>query len=134
MGNGLGGGGTSIPYFLESQLNKPIEVENEYGRMLLEQGIIGLLIWTAFILWFVTNRAGFVKDAWFAGRRMAWWLAIFSICSAVIGIGLLTAIPSTFLFLLAIGWTSVKPWDAQKTQVAAPSRISVLPAVAAHAR
>jgi len=134
MGNGLGGGGTSIPYFLESQLSKPIEVENEYGRMLLEQGIIGLLIWTAFILWFVTNRAGFVKDAWFAGRRMAWWLAIFSICSAVIGIGLLTAIPSTFLFLLAIGWTSVKPWEAQTTQVAAPRRVSVMPAVAAHMR
>lgn len=131
MGNGLGGGGTSIPYFLENQVVKPIAVENEYGRILLEQGIIGLVIWAGFIFWFVTNRSGFVKDEWYSGRRMAWWLAIFSMAAAVIGIGLLTAIPSTFLFLLAVGWTSVKPWETPEARFAAPRRVYVRPPVAA---
>src|SRR5579872_1042459 len=38
MGNGLGGGGTSIPYFLEGEVRNPIGMENEYARILGEQG------------------------------------------------------------------------------------------------
>jgi hypothetical protein len=39
MGNGLGGGGTSMPYFLESQVRHLVAIENEYGRIMLEQGL-----------------------------------------------------------------------------------------------
>src|SRR4029077_630072 len=42
MGNGLGGGGTSTPYFLQGLVRNPIGIENEYGRILAEQGVIGL--------------------------------------------------------------------------------------------
>src|SRR5439155_5194621 len=32
MGNGLGGGGTSVPYFLRDRVQSPVLIENEYGR------------------------------------------------------------------------------------------------------
>jgi hypothetical protein len=117
MGNGLGGGGTSIPYFLASRVNRPVGAENEYARILLEEGVIGLVIWSAFAIWFMTNRSGFVKDDWFAGRRMAWWLSTFSLVSASLGIGLLSSVPNSFLFLLTLGWVSVRP---RAEQVSAP--------------
>jgi hypothetical protein len=109
LGNGLGGGGTSIPYFLASQVNRPVEVENDYCRILLEQGIVGLLLWVGFVFWFVTNRVAFVKDDWLPGRRMAWYLCILSFLIGAIGLGMLSSIPNSFMFLLAVGWTSVSP-------------------------
>ena len=125
MGNGLGGGGTSIPYFLASQVNRPVEVENEYGRILLEQGLVGLLLWVGFVVWFVTNRVTFVKDDWLTGRRMAWYLCILTFLIAAIGNGMLSSIPNTFLFLLCIGWTSVRPERAMAT---APGKVAGRPA------
>jgi len=121
MGNGLGGGGTSIPYFLASQVNHPIGLENEYSRILLEQGLIGLIMWVAFVLWFLTNRAAFVKDAWATGRKMAWFYSGIGLVSASLGVGLLTAIPSSFLFLLIMGWVSSKP-RAELPAIAPPYR------------
>jgi len=112
MGNGLGGGGTSIPYFLASQVNRPVEVESEYGRILLEQGIIGLLLWIAFIVWFVFNRVSFVKDDWLTGRRMAWYLCLLIFLIGAIGIGTLSSVPNSFIFLVFLGWTSVRPLSA----------------------
>jgi hypothetical protein len=109
MGNGLGGGGTSIPYFLASQVNRPVEVENEYARILLEQGVIGLLLWIGFIGWFVFNRSAFTKDEWLTGRRMAWFLCLLSFLIGAIGIGMLSSIPNSFMFVLFLGWTSVSP-------------------------
>jgi hypothetical protein len=109
MGNGLGGGGTSIPYFLASQVNHPVGVENEYGRILLEEGIVGLLLWIGFGLWLGTNRAAFVKDEWYTGRRMAWYFSVFTLATAVIGVGLLSSVPHTFFFMLLLGWSAVPP-------------------------
>ena len=44
LGNGLGGGGTSVPYFLQDRIRNVVVMENEYARILLELGIPGLLI------------------------------------------------------------------------------------------
>jgi hypothetical protein len=115
MGNGLGGGGTSIPYFLASQVNHPIGLENEYSRILLEQGLIGLLMWIAFVLWFLTNRSAFVKDAWATGRKMGWFYSASGLISASLGVGLLTSIPGSFLFLLIVGWVASKPQAEGRT-------------------
>jgi hypothetical protein len=109
MGNGLGGGGTSIPYFLASQVRNPVWVENEYCRILLEQGLVGLVLWIGFIVWYVTKRAAFVKDEWLIGRRMAWYLCILTFLNGALGVGTLFSIPNSFLFLLCVGWTSVRP-------------------------
>jgi hypothetical protein len=128
MGNGLGGGGTSIPYFLASDVNRPVEVENEYGRILLEQGVVGLMLWVGFVVWFITNRVTFVKDDWLTGRRMAWYLCILTFFIGAIGNGMLSSIPNTFLFLLCVGWTAVRPARTTapaQTRVAPPARMPV---------
>jgi hypothetical protein len=107
MGNGLGGGGTSLPYFVASQVRNPIGMENEYARILCEQGIIGLLIWIAFIVWFLSQRRrAFCKGAWSTGRKLAWWLSLVSLGTGCIGIGLLTSIPETAMLLLCMGWSA----------------------------
>ena len=65
MGNGLGGGGTSIPYFLQGQVRNPIGMENEYARILSEQGLIGLGLWVAFAFWFLFRApVAFAKGPW----------------------------------------------------------------------
>ncbi len=107
MGNGLGGGGTSIPYFLYGQVRNPIGMENEYARILCEQGVIGLILWIGFALWFFSQvRVAFEAGPWANSRRMAWSLAAFSLSTAWIGLGLLTAIPQTPILLMGMGWTS----------------------------
>jgi hypothetical protein len=107
MGNGLGGGGTSIPYFLQGQVKNPIGMENEYTRMLSEQGVIGLLLWLSFILWFL-SRVGvaFAKGPWANTRRLAWCYAAINLGTAWVGLGLFTSIPGTVMLLLGMGWTS----------------------------
>lgn len=107
MGNGLGGGGTSIPYFLAGQVRNPIGMENEYALILAEQGIVGLMLWLSFIAWFLFQfRRAFAAGPWATGRRIAWSLATFWLATAWIGTGLFTSIPGTVMQLLAMGWTA----------------------------
>jgi O-antigen ligase/polysaccharide polymerase Wzy-like membrane protein len=108
MGNGLGGGGTSVPYFLEGQVRNPIATENEYIRILCEQGVIGLILWLSFVIWYLTGAGtAYAKGPWTVSRRSVWGLSSFILCTIWIGNGFLTAIPGTALALLGIGWTAV---------------------------
>ena len=108
-GNGLGGGGTSIPYFLQGLVRRPIAMENEYGRILLELGIVGLFLWIAFIGWFITGSNAFVQSPWRNGRRLAWACCCGYFATGMIGLGMLTAIPQSITFLLMIGWVGARP-------------------------
>src|SRR5436309_4580072 len=104
MGNGLGGGGTSIPYFLQERLQNPVLIENEYGRILLEQGVLGLIISIAFIVWLlIAAWPGRVRKQ-YLGRLLLWCAVAFSFIGAPLGTGLLTAIPMTSILMLACGW------------------------------
>jgi len=107
MGNGLGGGGTSIPSFLEGQINKPMAMESEYARILLEQGIIGLLIWVGFILQLIINRPSSGVGDWAIARHLSWWCSLLFMGFGLIGMGTLTSIPQTALLMLWIGWAMV---------------------------
>ena len=108
MGNGLGGGGTSVPYFLQGQVKNPIGLESEYSRILCEQGFVGLLLWLAFIAWFLSRAAvAFLPGSWANSRRLAWCYTVISMGTGLVGTGLLTAIPGTVLLLLCMGWTMV---------------------------
>lgn len=110
LGNGLGGGGTSIPHFLLHQLRRPMAVENEYARIALELGIPGLLIWSGFIAWIVAT--GIRKrhgDPWSGGRILIWVLLCIQFVIALIGTGLLTAIPATALLFILAGWLVTAP-------------------------
>jgi hypothetical protein len=108
MGNGLGGGGTSMPYFVQGQVRNPIGMENGYALILCELGVIGLLLWLVFIAWFL-SRVGvaFARSAWTNARKMAWCLSAFAFATAWIGTGMLTSIPATVMLLLGVGWTVV---------------------------
>lgn len=106
MGNGLGGGGTSIPYFLQPLLKNPVEIENEYGRIMLEQGLPGLALWLAFIVWVLTRPLASERDPWQLGKWLGRIMLGFLFVIAQTGMGLLTAIPGTALVLFYAGWIS----------------------------
>ncbi len=107
MGNGLGGGGTSIPYFLEDRLKNPVGIENEYGRILLEVGIPGLCIWTSFLIAAIGGTPSEPAGPWRVGWRLSRVTTALYFGTAFIGTGLLTAIPGTSLLLLMTGWMCV---------------------------
>lgn len=104
LGNGLGGGGTSIPYFLQPLLKDPVLIENEYARILAEQGIPGLLLWFGFIAWVFTRPAPRRHDPWYVGRWLARLFCAISFAAAPLGTGLLNAIPQTATLLMLTGW------------------------------
>jgi hypothetical protein len=121
LGNGLGGGGTSVPYFLQGLIRDPVGLESEYARILLEQGIPGLLLWIGFIGWVLTRRSRLSGSPWHFGRQVGWLTVAAYFATGVIGIGLLTSIPQTGLLLLTTGWITI-PGRA-KTVVS--SRVSI---------
>jgi hypothetical protein len=104
FGNGLGAGGTCIPHFLQPYLNKHIWVENEYARILLEQGVAGLALWIAFIVWFAGRRPTDTRDPWVFGKNLMWWVSLTNFATGILGTGLMTAIPVSMLFFLGIGF------------------------------
>ena len=115
LGNGLGGGGTSMPYFLRDRVKRPVLMENEYGRIMLEQGVPGLCLWIAFIFWVFTRRYINKQDPWYLTRRLAWIACAMCFATGLMGVGLLTALPGTCLILLCTGWIAVRqPINADK--------------------
>jgi hypothetical protein len=107
LGNGLGGGGTSVPFFLEGQVRHPVATENEYARIMCEQGVIGLMLWIGFILWFLGRyRTAFAIGPWATTRRMTWISCVIGLFSAMIGNGMLTAIPGSAMLLLSMGFAT----------------------------
>ena len=128
FGNGLGGGGTSIPYFLQGRIRNPVVMENEYARIMLEQGITGLVIWVAFIFWLLSRKDHDPNDPWYLGRRLAWISCLFFFLTALTGTGLLTSIPQSSLFLLLAGWVGARqPRTAFAETVPRLARIEVQP-------
>lgn len=98
LGNGLGAGGTSLPYFLENRVRDPVSVENEYGRLTLEQGVLGVSVWIGFVLWVLIPSRGKARTA---GNLTMRFLIAAVFCIGVTGTGFLSTIPGTvFLFLM----------------------------------
>lgn len=108
FGNGLGGGGTSIPYFLQGRIQNPVIMENEYARIMLEQGIFGLCLWIAFILWLISRYRGNRSDSWHQGRQLAWCACVISFGIGLLGIGLFASVPQTCLLLITAGWVAAR--------------------------
>jgi hypothetical protein len=103
FGVGMGGGGTSIPYFLRDQILQPVAAENEYARIMLEEGVLGLGLWISFVGWMAT-RQGTPHMKPSLGRRLARFATLAYFAGACLGTGLLTSVPQSSLFLLAAGW------------------------------
>jgi hypothetical protein len=109
LGNGLGGGGTSVPYFLQSRLRDPVVMESEYARIMLEQGLPGLALWIVFLAWILLRRTTPRDHPWLICRRMAWAASLCYFALGLLGVGLLTSVPQTCLLLLSAGWVAVPP-------------------------
>jgi len=103
MGNGMGAGGTSLPYFIEQLLTTKVMMENEYARILLEQGLPGLLFFLAFIAWFVT-RPIHKDDPARMSKTLLWFITAITFSTAFIGIGMMSSIPGTAMMLLGLGY------------------------------
>ena len=121
IGNGLGGGGTSIPFFLQYLVKNPVGLENEYSRLLLELGIPGLCLWVGFIGWTALKRPSDTRDPWLLGRRLMWYTALATFATGLIGTGMLTAIPQSPLLFIGIGFlTAPRPEPSPRPLPAAP--------------
>ncbi|PYS65281.1 MAG: hypothetical protein DMF74_04425 [Acidobacteria bacterium] len=107
LGNGLGAG-THIPYFLSANIQNPVATENEFGRMVLELGLVGLGLWLAFIGWLLIQPGPSRSDPWFIGRRLAWVTCLVYFAFNLLGTGLLVSIPQTCLLLLNVGWVAAR--------------------------
>jgi hypothetical protein len=104
LGAGLGSAfGTSIPSYLQHLAPEPIGTENEYARISVEQGLVGLFLWVAFLFWFFRRRPTAPSAAWELGGKLLFAFTVLSWGSGLIGCGLLTAIPGTSMLLFAMG-------------------------------
>lgn len=101
LGYGLGSGGTSIPAFLDQTVHRPpVVAENEYARVVIEQGWPGFSLLLGFLGWCLL-------EAWAGSRppaqRLLRYYALASFAGAVTGVGLLLAVPGSPLLLLLLG-------------------------------
>ena len=108
LGNGLGGGGTSVPYFLQSRIRNVVTMENEYARILLELGLPGLVMWLFFLMWVFTRPHIRKTDMFYFGRRLGYVACACSFALGLIGVGLFTSVPATALTFLLTGWFAVR--------------------------
>jgi hypothetical protein len=104
LGNGLGSAaGTSIPFFLVDLARPQMGLENEYSRIALEQGLIGLVLWVLFLVWLATRLPPRRRGGSLVGERMMWATVVVMWGTAAIGTGMLSSIPGTAFILLWMG-------------------------------
>src|SRR5208337_4535444 len=124
LGAGMGSSwGTSIPYFLADVAPEPIGSENEYGRILVDQGWFGLGGWLAFLVWlFVRPPPARPPAPWRLGVVLMYSLTLVIWLSAFIGSGTLSSIPATVILLTQMGvLVAVRAWGA------VPEPVSIRP-------
>ena len=106
FGAGMGSSaGTSVPYFLASRAPKRIGLENEYCRILVDQGWVGLLLWGMFLLWVhwpppKRSRVGSNQTT----IQVMYAMTLTTWATATIGSGLLAAVPGAVLLLIQMGY------------------------------
>lgn len=134
FGAGMGSSvGTSIPYFLLDRSPQPIGLENEYCRILIDQGWIGLLMWLAFLYWVHwpppkrrgPNAADPMVILMYAMTLTTW-------ATAVIGTGLLSAIPTTAMLLAQIGLIVAQRFSPSPARPGVASDDKTLPKADVH--
>lgn len=108
LGNGLGGGGTSVPHFLQHRIRNVVTMENEYARILLELGLPGLVMWGLFIGWVFTRPHIRRPDMFHFGRRLAYVACACCFAIGLLGVGMFTSVPMTALTFLLTGWFAVR--------------------------
>jgi hypothetical protein len=107
-GAGMGSAfGTSIPFFLADQAPTPIGLENEYSRILVDQGWVGLLAWLAFLVWLLRRPPNpRLAIPWQLGAVIMYSLVLTNWATAFLGAGMLAAVPAASLLLTQMGVVS----------------------------
>jgi hypothetical protein len=105
LGHGLASAvGTSIPYFLAEDALPQEGLESEVSRVALELGVFGLVVW---VLFGVRSLVGAFVAAQ-RSKKLSDALMFVSLgvtaATALIGVGVMSAIPTTLLIFLQIGW------------------------------
>jgi hypothetical protein len=104
LGNGLGSAaGTSIPFFLSHLARPQHGLENEFARIAMEQGVIGLVMWLCFLGWLFTRLPPRRRGGSLVGERMMWATLLTVWATAFMGTGTLSSIPGTAFVLLWMG-------------------------------
>ncbi len=107
LGRGLGSAqGTSIPYFLAAEAKPQIGMENEYARIAIEQGILGVMLWISFLTWILfRNPSRFQKLGGVADIGI-WASCAFSWVQGFIGTGVMGSVPATMILMIYMGFLS----------------------------
>jgi hypothetical protein len=117
LGRGLASAvGTSIPYFLADQARPQVGMENEYARIAVEQGLLGLAVWVAFTFYVLGQNPLRLKRFGDATGVAIWAVCAFGWTQALIGTGLLTSIPGTAILMLYMGITGVQRPRAHESE------------------
>jgi len=105
LGAGMGSSvGTSIPFFLADQAPEQIGLENEYCRILIDQGWVGLGGWLLFLAWLLVRPPSYrTAGPWRLGSVCMYSVVLASWATAFIGSGLLSAVPGAVLLLCQMG-------------------------------
>jgi len=104
-GAGMGSSfGTSIPYFLADRAPVAIGLENEYSRILVDQGLVGMGLWLAFLVWLLHRPPPVRLDVpWGLAAVFMYALVLTNWLTAFIGSGTLSSIPGSVLLLTQMG-------------------------------
>jgi hypothetical protein len=105
LGAGMGSSvGTSVPYFLSDRAPKAVGMENEFSRITVDQGWVGLGLWLAFLGWLAVRvpPAAFAVP-WQLGRLLMYAVVLSSWGTAFIGTGTLSSVPASVLLLAMMG-------------------------------
>jgi hypothetical protein len=106
LGAGMGSSvGTSVPFFLQSRAPRPIGLETEYSRILIDQGWIGLILWIIFLFWLHVPwpQVKGSRSTFKFGTIMIYAASLTTWATAIIGSGTLSAIPGSAMLLINMG-------------------------------
>jgi hypothetical protein len=123
FGNGLGGSGAGVPYFMQEKMVKPLfPMENEYARLVNDLGWIGLLIFMGFVIWMLLRGGAIARDEWRVARRLIWFVGCCAFVFAFLGTGLLFSIPGAFLMFVLLGFALTEFAPVRKSRLVADRR------------